>query len=76
MPFFTEAMISPASCPHQHIGVGHAWHRLVCIALATAIAGGLHAHQPRVLPVLHVANELALLDQDVVAGGSCLHHPP
>ncbi len=33
---------------------------------------GCHAHQPGVLPVLHVADELAVFDQHVVAGGRAL----
>ena len=58
--------------PDGHVGVGHARHRLVRVGLAAAVAGRLHAHQPRVLAVLHVADELAVLDQHVAAGRRAL----
>ncbi len=38
------------------------------VALAPAVAGRRHAHQPRVLAVLHVAGEDAVLDQHGAAG--------
>jgi hypothetical protein len=38
------------------------------VAFAPAIAGRLHAHEPRILPVLHVANENAVLDQQGAVG--------
>src|SRR5689334_13469530 len=41
-------------------------------ALASAIAGRLHAHQPGILPVLHVADENAVLDQHSAIAGSAL----
>ena len=52
----------------EHVGVGHARHRHVGIAFAPAVAGRLHAHQPRVLPVLHVADQDAVLDQHGAVG--------
>ena len=73
MPFLTEAMISSGvhvAC--GHVGVGHARHRLVRIGFAPAVAGRRHAHQPRVLAVLHVADELAVLDQHVAVGRRAL----
>ena len=42
------------------------------IGLAAAVAGRLHAHQAGVLPVLHVADEDAVLDQRRDAGGRAL----
>ena len=69
MPFLTEAMISSGvHVAGRHVGVGHARHRLVRIGFAPAVAGRLHAHQPGVLAVLHVADQLAVLDQHVAAG--------
>ena len=56
----------------QHVGVGHARHRHVGIALAAAVAGGLHVHQPRVLAVLHVADQNAVLDQHGAVGRRAL----
>src|SRR5271156_1704290 len=53
----------------QHVGVGHARHRDVAVAFAAAIAGGAHLHQPRVLAILHVADQDAVLDQHAAAGG-------
>src|SRR5580704_2243915 len=47
----------------EHVGVGHARHGYVREAFATAVAGRLHAHQPGVLPVLHITDEYAVLDQ-------------
>ena len=52
----------------RHVGVGHARHRHVGVALAPAVAGRLHAHQPRVLAVLHVADQDAVLDQHGAVG--------
>src|SRR5688572_11283922 len=46
-----------------HVGVGHPRHRLVRIGFATAVACGIHAHQPGVLAVLHVADQFAVVDQ-------------
>ena len=69
MPFLTEAMISSGvHVAGRHVGVGHARHRLVRIGFAPAVAGRRHAHQPRVLPVLHVADQLAVLDQHGAVG--------
>ena len=42
------------------------------IALAAAVAGRLHAHQPRVLAVLHVADQDAVLDQHRAVGRRAL----
>ena len=56
----------------DHVGVGHARHRDVGVALAPAVAGRRHAHQPRVLAVLHVAGEDAVLDQHGAAGRRAL----
>ena len=64
MPFLTEARIAAGIVlAREHVGVGHARHRDVGIGLAAAVAGRLHAHQPGVLAVLHVADEDAVLDQ-------------
>jgi hypothetical protein len=58
-PFFTDAMISAGiAVAGRHVGVGHARHRHMGVALAPAVAGRLHVHQPRVLAVLHVADEM------------------
>ena len=56
----------------QHVGVGHARHRHVGVAFAPSVAGRLHAHQARVLPVLHVADQDAVLDQHGAAGRRAL----
>ena len=56
----------------QHVGVGHARHRHVAVALPPAVAGRLHAHEAGVLPVLHVAGEDAVLDQHGAAGRRAL----
>ena len=42
------------------------------IALAAAVAGRLHVHQPRVLAVLHVADQDAVLDQHGAVGRRAL----
>src|SRR5215211_5877110 len=47
----------------QHIGVGHARHRNMRMALAPSIAGRAHVHEPGILPVLHVTDQNAVLDQ-------------
>ncbi len=52
----------------QHVGVGHARHRDVRIALATTIAGRLDFHQTRVQCVLHVALQDTVFDQNVALG--------
>ena len=49
----------------QHIGVGHARHWNMCKTFAPPVAGGGHAHQPRVLAVLHVTHKSAVFDQGV-----------
>src|SRR5262245_20677553 len=54
--------------PGEHERVGHARHRRVGVRLAPSIAGRLHAHEPGVEPVLHVAGEDAVLDQDGAPG--------
>src|SRR5262249_2126695 len=41
----------------EHVSIGHARHRRMGIALPAAIACGFHAHQTRVVAVLHVADE-------------------
>ena len=53
----------------QHIGVGHARHRRVCIGFAAAIAGRGNPHKSRVLPVLHIADQHAVLDQHILGRG-------
>jgi hypothetical protein len=50
----------------EHVGVGHPRHGAIGITLPAAVAGRLHAHQSGILPVLHVADQLAVLDQHVV----------
>src|SRR5262245_17149097 len=40
----------------------------MAIALAPSVAGRLHVHESRVLSVLHVADENAILDQHGLAG--------
>ena len=42
------------------------------MALATPVARWLHAHQPRVLPVLHVSDQNAILDQHVLGSRRAL----
>src|ERR1700722_12411047 len=42
------------------------------IALAAAVAGWLHVHQPGILAVLHVANQNAVLDQHGAVGRGAL----
>src|ERR1700734_296286 len=56
----------------QHVGVGHARHRHVGETFAPAVAGRLHAHQARVLAVLHVADQSAVLDQHGAIGRRAL----
>ena len=56
----------------EHEGVGHARHRQVRVALAAAVAGRRHAHQPRVQPVLQVAAQDAVLDQHGALRGRAL----
>jgi hypothetical protein len=56
----------------QHHRVGHARHGHVGEALAPAVAGGFHAHQPGVHAVLHVAGQDAVLDQHRAAGRRAL----
>src|SRR6266542_3568448 len=52
----------------KHVGIGHAWHGQMGIALSAAIASGFHAHETCILAVLHVANEDAVFDQHCAAG--------
>src|SRR5699024_7957245 len=52
-----------------HVGVGHARHDGVGIGFAPRVAGRRHAHQPRVVLVLHVTDQRAVLDQRVAGGG-------
>ncbi len=47
----------------QHVGVGHARHGHMRVALAAAIARGRAAHQPGVEHVLHITNQNAVFDQ-------------
>src|ERR1700730_5128971 len=47
-----------------HVGVGHARQRHVRERLTPAVAGRLRAPQPGAPPVLHVAAQHAVLDQD------------
>src|ERR1700694_3152866 len=56
----------------EHISVGHARHRHVSVTLAPAVAGRSHVHQPRILPVLHVADQDTVLDQDRAVGRRAL----
>ena len=48
----------------HHHGVRHTRHRVVGEALAAPVAGRFHAHQAGILPVLHVARQPTVLDQD------------
>ena len=48
-----------------HEGIGHPGHRRILEGLAAAIACRLDPHQPRILPVLHVAAQHAILDQHI-----------
>src|SRR5580704_14572130 len=52
----------------QHVGVGHARHRHVAETFATAVSGGLHAHQAGILAILHVTDQSAVLDQHGAIG--------
>ena len=54
--------------PGEHERVGHPRHRRVGVRLAPTVARGRLAHQARVEPILHVAAQDAVLDQDVPAG--------
>src|SRR4029077_12985884 len=47
----------------EHVSLRHARHRHVCVRFTPAIAGGPHVHEPRILPLLHVADQDAVLDQ-------------
>ncbi len=68
-----EARISAgSSSPAHHVRVGHPRHGHVRIALAPAIAGDAHAHQSRIQPVLQVASQDAVLDEDVAPRGLAL----
>ena len=58
--------------PGEHERVGHARHRRVGVRLAPSVAGRLHAHEPGVEPVLHVAGEDAVLDQHGAPGRCAL----
>ena len=55
-----------------HVGVGHARQRHVRERLAPPVAGGLHAHEARVQPVLHVAAQHAVLDERGALRGRAL----
>src|SRR6266566_4359435 len=48
----------------QHVSIGHARHRHMGKALAPAVPGRLHAHQPRILAILHITNENTVFDQE------------
>ena len=73
MPDFTDEMISSGfRLTRQHVGVGHARHRHMGIGLAPSVAGRLHAHQPGVQPVMHEADQNAVLDQRGVGGRRAL----
>ena len=39
----------------------------MCIGFAPPIAGGVNAHQPRILPVLHITFQDAIFDQYIPA---------
>ena len=52
----------------QHEGVGHARHRRMGIALPAPVTGCRHPHQPGVLPILHIAHQHPVLDQDIAPG--------
>ena len=56
----------------EHVGIGHAWHGQMGIALSATIAGGPHAHQARILAVLHVADQDPVLDQHRATGRRAL----
>src|SRR5208283_5539618 len=52
----------------KHVGVGHARHRNVLIALTTAIAGVRNAHQTRRQLVGEIPLQDAILDEHGVLG--------
>ena len=56
-------MSSGSSSPGEHVGVGHARHGNVLVALAAAVAGVGDAHQPRRKLVAEIALQDAVLDQ-------------
>src|SRR5881628_758479 len=58
--------------PGQHERVGHPRHRRIGVGLAAPVAGRLHAHEPRVQLVLHVAGQDPVLDEDGPAGWRAL----
>src|SRR5215475_14090000 len=45
----------------EHIGIGHARHGHMCVALAAAIAGRAHVHEAGILSILHVAHKNTVL---------------
>ena len=73
MPFLTDAMISSGGLvAAEHICVGHARHRCMRVGFAPSVAGWLHSHQARVLPILHVADKNAVIDQHSLVGRHAL----
>jgi len=56
----------------QHEGVGHAWERLIGIALASAVACGFHSHQARIQSILQIPPQDPALDQDRTSGRGSL----
>jgi hypothetical protein len=53
----------------QHVGVGHARHGHMGVALAAAVARGFDAHQARIHRILDVAAQDAVFDQHVLLAG-------
>ena len=58
--------------PAQHIGVGHARHGRMGKALAAAVACWGIAAEPRVLSVLHIADQYSVFDQGILAAWCAL----
>src|SRR5208282_540161 len=53
----------------EHEGVGHSGHRRMRKALAPAVAGGRHLHEPRVHAILEIAAQDSLFDQHGARSG-------
>ena len=55
--------------PGQHVGVCHPGHWQVSIAFPPSITCWPHAHQSRIQPILHIADQTAGLNERIVAAG-------
>src|SRR4051812_18012256 len=55
-----------------HEGICHARHRMMRVTFTPAVAGGLYAHETRIHAVLQIADENAVLDENVALRGRTL----